>query len=166
LPFADKSVDFIYCRHVLEDLHNPLHVCQEMSRVAKAGYIETPSPIAEVCYGTDGMVNGKPPTWRGYHHHRNIIWNDCGTLYILPKLPIIEHLVLGELEWQLPAMLNAGPAHWNTYLFWTGEIKNRFMLHERDFVIAENYSDLICDGIKATYDHHQRIAASGDMGAA
>jgi hypothetical protein len=67
LPYEDKSIDFIYCRHVLEDIYNPGWVCQEMSRVAKAGYIETPSPIAECCRGIDG---GETPFWRGYIHHR------------------------------------------------------------------------------------------------
>ena len=47
LPYADKSVDFLYCRHCIEDLHNPTLLLREMNRVAKAGYIETPSPLAE-----------------------------------------------------------------------------------------------------------------------
>jgi hypothetical protein len=37
LPFADKAVDFVYCRHTLEDLYNPFWVCREMARVGKAG---------------------------------------------------------------------------------------------------------------------------------
>jgi hypothetical protein len=49
LPYADKEFDFIYCRHVLEDLYNPFLLVEEMSRVGKAGYIETPSPAAELC---------------------------------------------------------------------------------------------------------------------
>src|SRR5437667_8989346 len=46
LPFEDKAIDFVYCRHTLEDLYNPMWLCREMSRVAKAGYVETPSPVA------------------------------------------------------------------------------------------------------------------------
>src|SRR5436309_8889391 len=51
LPFDDKSFDFVYCRHTLEDLYNPIHVCREIERVALGGYIETPSPIAELARG-------------------------------------------------------------------------------------------------------------------
>src|SRR5882672_7035798 len=76
LPFEDKSYDFIYCRHVLEDMWNPFHLSKEMERVGKAGYIETPSPIAELCRGVDG---GAPP-YRGYHHHRWVVWNQAGEL--------------------------------------------------------------------------------------
>jgi hypothetical protein len=36
LPYADKEFDFIYCRHVLEDLYNPFLLVEEMSRVGKA----------------------------------------------------------------------------------------------------------------------------------
>src|SRR4051812_47653316 len=37
LPLADKCCDFVYCRHTLEDLYNPLLVCREMNRVGRAG---------------------------------------------------------------------------------------------------------------------------------
>jgi hypothetical protein len=45
--------------HMLEDMYNPFPICAEMSRVAKAGYVETPSPVAELCRGVDG---DKPPS--------------------------------------------------------------------------------------------------------
>jgi methyltransferase family protein len=85
LPFGDKAFDFAYCRHVLEDLYNPFLLCTEMARVAMAGYIQTPSPLAEVCRGVDG----NSPSWRGYQHHRFLIWNRNGILCFLSKYPII-----------------------------------------------------------------------------
>ena len=45
LPYPDKSFDFIYARHVIEDTYNPFNLLREMNRVGKAGYIETPSGI-------------------------------------------------------------------------------------------------------------------------
>jgi Methyltransferase domain len=33
LPFEDKSFDFIYCRHVLEDMCNPALLLKEMNGV-------------------------------------------------------------------------------------------------------------------------------------
>jgi hypothetical protein len=46
-PFADKSIDFVICSHVLEDIRDPLWVCAEMVRIGKRGYIEVPSRVAE-----------------------------------------------------------------------------------------------------------------------
>jgi SAM-dependent methyltransferase len=42
-PFKEKEFDFIICSHVLEHLDDPVRVCAEFSRIAKAGYIEVPS---------------------------------------------------------------------------------------------------------------------------
>ncbi|MFA6006076.1 MAG: class I SAM-dependent methyltransferase [Patescibacteria group bacterium] len=43
LPFGDKEIDFLHCRYVLEHVENPARACQEIIRVAKRGYLETPS---------------------------------------------------------------------------------------------------------------------------
>jgi hypothetical protein len=83
LPYADKEFDFIYCRHVLEDLYNPFLLVEEMSRVGKAGYIETPSPAAELCKNIDCGDSYVP--WRGYHHHNSFVWEHEGTLCFVVK---------------------------------------------------------------------------------
>jgi ubiquinone/menaquinone biosynthesis C-methylase UbiE len=90
LPYADKEFDFIYCRHVLEDLYNPFLLVEEMSRVGKAGYIETPSPAAELCKNIDCGDLYVP--WRGYHHHNSFVWEHEGTLCFVKKFPIVEHI--------------------------------------------------------------------------
>jgi hypothetical protein len=41
--FKDKEIDFVVCSQTLEDVRDPLWVCSEMIRVAKAGYIEVPA---------------------------------------------------------------------------------------------------------------------------
>ena len=35
LPFVDKSIDYIYCSHVIEHVEDPLQACSEMMRVGK-----------------------------------------------------------------------------------------------------------------------------------
>ncbi len=50
LAFRDKSFDFIYCSHVLEVVENPLRACQEIMRVGKRGYIETPTLGKDVLF--------------------------------------------------------------------------------------------------------------------
>lgn len=47
LPFKDNEFDYVICNHVLEHVDNPIKFLQEQSRVAKRGYIETPSYIGE-----------------------------------------------------------------------------------------------------------------------
>ncbi len=63
-PFADKQFDFCTCSHTLEDIRDPLWVCAEMNRVAKAGYIEVPSRLFE---SSRGREPGVPV---GLSHHR------------------------------------------------------------------------------------------------
>lgn len=53
LPFKDKAFDFVIARHVLEHLPDPENFLKELERVAKAGYIETPSSISEDMGGWD-----------------------------------------------------------------------------------------------------------------
>ncbi|WP_372790850.1 methyltransferase domain-containing protein [Paraconexibacter sp.] len=61
-PFADKQFDFAVCSHTLEDVRDPLRVCEELCRVAKAGYVEVPAPIQELTFGLHGP-------WVGWSHH-------------------------------------------------------------------------------------------------
>lgn len=42
-PFSDKEFDFVYCSHVLEHAEHPALACQELIRIAKRGYIESPT---------------------------------------------------------------------------------------------------------------------------
>lgn len=66
LPFEDGQVDFVVCAHTLEDLRDPLWVCSEMNRIARAGYVEVPSRLEEQSLGVEGP-------WTGHHHHRWLI---------------------------------------------------------------------------------------------
>ena len=131
LPFEDKSFDFVVCRHMLEDMYNPFPVCEEMSRVAKAGYIETPSPVAELCRG----VEGDKPIYRGYHHHRFIVWNHNDELRFLTKYPFVEHLNMDDKT--LVDALNHSALYWNTYFMWEGEIKFKHLQNPIDYDIGE-----------------------------
>ncbi len=62
-PYADDQFDFAVCVTTLEDVRDPLRVCAELSRVAKAGYVEVPTVLSELMYWVQGP-------WLGYMHHR------------------------------------------------------------------------------------------------
>jgi len=51
LPFRQNSFEFAYACHVLEHTANPALAVAEITRVAKRGYIETPTFLAECIYG-------------------------------------------------------------------------------------------------------------------
>jgi ubiquinone/menaquinone biosynthesis C-methylase UbiE len=66
-PFEDRFFDFATCSHLLEDVRDPIWICHELCRVAKAGYIEVPSRIVEQSLGVEH------PRFAGFHHHRWLI---------------------------------------------------------------------------------------------
>jgi hypothetical protein len=65
-PFADDQFDFAVCAHTLEDVRDPIAVCAELVRVARAGYIEVPSRLQEQTRGVHG-------DWVGWGHHHWLI---------------------------------------------------------------------------------------------
>jgi hypothetical protein len=146
LPFGDKAFDFVYCRHTLEDLYNPFLLCAEMSRVAKAGYIETPSPLAEICRGIDG----NSPRWRGYHHHRYLVWSSDGVLHLLTKYPIIEHIAIDNEVSAIENRLRTERRYWNTYHLWSSNLATRYYQHEIDYVLVRDYPALVSHAISAS----------------
>lgn len=52
LPFKDKVFDYIICSQILEHVQDPARCCEEISRVGKKGYIETPSMLWEKLHPT------------------------------------------------------------------------------------------------------------------
>lgn len=159
LPFADKSFDFVYCRHTLEDIYNPMRLLREMSRVGRSGYLETPSPMTEFTR----HVQGPRLPFRGFAHHRYLFWvqrDERGEiLHILPKMPLIEHITFGN-EAKLAEMLQTGPLYWNTYHLWDEQTPLRYHLwrHGQDFLLIENYRDVINSAIRSAIDHCDAFA--------
>lgn len=83
-PFTDKSIDFVVCSNVLEDVRDPVRVVREINRVGKQGYIEFPRVGQEL---SDGVDENNPDY--GYWHHRWYICWDGRNLQFLPKLSIM-----------------------------------------------------------------------------
>lgn len=47
-PFADKEFDFVIASHIAEHIDDPVKFCNELQRISKRGYIETPGPLTEL----------------------------------------------------------------------------------------------------------------------
>lgn len=121
-PFADGAFDFVVCSHTLEDVRDPVWVCSELSRVARAGYVEVPSRLEEQSFGVQG-------DWVGWGHHHWLIDVVDGGLEFVFK----PHILVRE-DLHFPAGFAAGlpgPERVET-LWWEGEVR----AWERVFVDA------------------------------
>ena len=91
-PFADRAIDFAICSHTLEDVRDPVWVCAELNRVAKAGYIEVPSRLEEQSYGVHGP-------WVGWSHHRWLVDVRPGSIEFVSKPGVLQ----GRRECRFPS---------------------------------------------------------------
>ncbi len=53
LPFEPKCFDFVIALHVMEHSNNPRQFGSEMMRVARQGFVQVPSRLAEQVFGWD-----------------------------------------------------------------------------------------------------------------
>ena len=112
----DKEYDFIIISHTLEDIRDPLYVCSQIIRCAKAGYIECPSKFREC-----GKVSAND-TYSVYGHHRWIVepMNDETGLIFKAKLSWAHHKdFLGDTR---RTFLTLYELYFNSY-FWKGSFK-------------------------------------------
>jgi len=124
-PFADGFFDFALCITTLEDIRDPIWACQELSRVARAGYVEVPTVEAELMQ----YVPGQGP-WLGHLHHRWFCDREGDGLVFWHK----DHSV--HFDWRLRVL-----PRWHERLsdedqllgvWWEGELPAReeFLSHE------------------------------------
>jgi hypothetical protein len=91
-PFEDQFFDYAICSHTLEDVRDPLRVCSELMRVAKRGYIETPSRLFESTRGFESKAIV------GLSHHRWFVEADETGLVFLMKY----HFVHSDYRYSFP----------------------------------------------------------------
>lgn len=159
LPFEDKSLDFVYCRHTLEDIQNPDFVMREIIRVSNSGYIETPSPMVEITKGVDGLE--LTSQYAGYIHHRYIVWGDIEKceIHFLPKYSaIIDNFIVRNNN-QITDMLNSGPFPWNNYFIWNGQtpkiIMHKIVVNIRSDHFIEDYCNLLQESVNTCCRNNQ-----------
>lgn len=127
-PFADRQFDFAICVTTLEDIRDPIWVCSELSRVAKAGYVEVPTVQAELIYN----VEGDGP-YLGHEHHRWFVQIKGGEMVFMHKPHSIHH------DWKLRVL-----PRWRERMtledhlqgmFWTDSLpaRERFLIGTADY---------------------------------
>jgi SAM-dependent methyltransferase len=174
-PFVNNEFDFIYCRHVLEDIQNPDFALQEIFRVTKfGGYIETPSPLIEITKDVDANISSN--MYCGYIHHRYIVWSNIqkNEIYFLPKYScILDHMlnITDESNRYLYNLINNYPVYWNNYFLYDSKNKPTVIMYKNGvnfnctnkLTMVEEYIQLVTRAINEsientnyfvkTYDH-------------
>ncbi|MCW3013502.1 MAG: methylase [Solirubrobacterales bacterium] len=123
-PFADDQFDFAVCVLTLEDVRDPIGVCRELSRVAKAGYVEVPTVEAELIYNVEWTG-----PFLGHEHHRWFCDSDPESDPGNPGLVFWHKSHMIHQDWRLRVL-----PRWRAQmsledhligLFWEGEITAR-----------------------------------------
>lgn len=124
LPFKDKVFDFVIASHVLEHSSDPESFLKELQRVAKAGYIETPSAFME-------RIN---PYW----DHRSEVDINNGLLEIKKKSSWKVDNELVQLyeryakEVIAKDTIPSNPFNFHTRFYWEGNVPYRIINPEID----------------------------------
>ena len=130
-PIPDKSFDYAICSHVLEDLRDPIRVCTELQRIAKAGYIGTPSRILEQSRGIEH------PLYAGYYHYRWLVSVEDGCLCFRFK-PHSLHSIRAAIVADIGVTRKLNPEYVSLDFEWSGGFECREVLEfEESAVNAE-----------------------------
>jgi Methyltransferase domain len=138
-PFEDEQLDFVVCSHTLEDVRDPIWVCSEMVRIAKAGYVEVPSRLEEQSSGFQGP-------WVGWGHHRWLIDVTDGRMEFVFKHHVLHNR---ESDHFPPGFQQAlAPEQRVRTLWWEGS----FECVERVFTSAEELDPYLADFVSEHRD--------------
>jgi hypothetical protein len=116
-PYPDKFFDYCVCSHLLEDVRDPIWVCQEINRVARAGYLETPSRVLEQTLGIEN------PRHAGFYHHRWLVTMrpERGAIEFRHK-PHTLHGLNAAIVTRVGAFRRLNPAHEIQWMEWSGSL--------------------------------------------
>ena len=147
-PFTDKQFDFAVCSHTLEDIRDPVWVCEELQRVARAGYIEVPSRLEELTWGVQG-------NFVGWTHHRWLTEVDGSRIEFTMKV----HGIHGRPRWYFPNefLATLSPEDRVLSMWWEDEIH----ASERILGGIEELDDYLTSFVNA----HGTSAADAGAGA-
>lgn len=121
MPFKDKSFDFIVASHILEHMADPSKFLEELQRVGRAGYIETPNFLYE--------------RLRPFSIHCLEVADVNGILQIHKKKQPVEDLFIGDLDFlannsRWARLFYKSPDLFHVRYFWSDKI--RYNVYNQD----------------------------------
>jgi len=157
LPFRDQVFGYVICAHVLEHIDDVATALAELARVAPAGYVECPSPMAEYLTGRES--------------HYWLVAEEAGQLVFRRKpqpvlAPELRDRIVGLLRAKDKAYLSfywTHEASWDVRCAWRGTIPHRI---ERlsAAVIAFPKSELQPEGASGRPPTPEELLDSGPPG--
>jgi len=134
-PWPDDHFAFATCVATLEELRDPIWACQELSRVARAGYVEVSTVESELVHEAEGGGGGP---WLGREEHRWFCELSGGELVFTHKPHSIHH------DWSLRVLPRwrerMAPEDHVQGLFWERSLpaRERFLVGpERDAALDQ-----------------------------
>jgi SAM-dependent methyltransferase len=172
LPFKDKEFDYVICRHVLEHVDDPIRFVTEQARVAKMGYMETPSLLGEYIAPKESHkwiiqdIDNKLVLYDKAHLNFSA-WQDFGQvfLYYLPKtsigFKILERthasILTINYEWadEIEILVNPpDPYYLNHFIKpWDESICDKF-------IYKQSYGKEVISTLAAMFDIMRSVAKS------
>ncbi|MDX1279339.1 methyltransferase domain-containing protein [Oceanihabitans sediminis] len=127
-PFPDNYFDFVWCSHTLEDIRDPVHVCKEMSRVGKKGFVICPSIGREIVHDMDYKDDAN--LYNGYRNHRWFVTKEEDKLLFIFKdgYSTVYKYVNEEYKEKLKNNLNMGVIS----VFWEDKIEGEELFIQPD----------------------------------
>ena len=135
---ADGALDFVLASHVLEHVADPAAACVALSRIARRGVVECPSPQKEALFGFEGAGFGHQEyaghEWWVTPGPENVI------VFTRPNARMMAALASRDAAAAMHRMLRLGPAAcpdaiilrrwfttnhaaWNTIVRWEGALR-------------------------------------------
>lgn len=135
LPFRDKEFDFVICSHTLEDIRDPIHLCSEINRVGKRGYIETPSRAMESIMGYEGK------NYAGCYHHRWLVQIKDNEVVFRFK----THLIHEKWKYHLPRsyIRNLTDEERVAFLLWEGSFSYKEAIQLSAITVANELEQFV-----------------------
>ncbi|MCW3039940.1 MAG: methylase [Solirubrobacterales bacterium] len=151
-PFRDGQFDFAVCVMTLADVRDPIWVCQELTRVARAGYVEVPTIVAELLQHEGDDAGGQH---LGLAHRRWFVQMEGGELVFVHKSHAIHHdwALRISSRWQERMTV----ADERQGLFWEGQLPAR----ERLLLTPEDHDHLRDD--LAQHLHQRFEPTTGEL---
>jgi SAM-dependent methyltransferase len=98
LPFKDRSFDYVICSHLIEHIPNVEQAFSELVRIARSGYIETPSIYAERIVGKHDIH-----LWYVYYDGNQLFLNRKTSENISPySIPEVYDYLFSDIFWTFP----------------------------------------------------------------
>lgn len=99
-------------------------------------------------------INAESPDYKGYIHHRYIVWTKDNTLNFIPKYPIIDKISIN-----MDKTFLKNPIYWNNYFMWDEKTIPICKMWKNDvnFEIRNDYIKKLQESISDSWDNSEKF---------